>query len=226
MIWLRKMVLEILALLRQSRLRRPLTRLLVWLHNWSYHLIAFFASHSGQHPKHDIQRYHEFFVQNVTPSDRVLDVGSGHGDVSFDVAKKAKNVVGIDISAKNIALAQNKYARPNLSFIVGDALTHVFPQPFDVIILSNVLEHIEHRVDFLKKLSAIAPALLIRVPMITRDWISVYKKNEGFEYRLDDTHFIEYDEPTFTQEIQEVGLTIDHQHVTFGELYAVVRRAT
>lgn len=219
------MILEILTLLRQSSLRRPFTRFLVWLHNWSYHLIAFFASHNGQHPKHDIQKYHEFFVQNVTPTDRVLDVGSGHGDVSFDVAKKAKEVVGIDISAQNIARAQKNYAHPNLSFIIGDALTYTFPEKFDVIILSNVLEHIKHRVEFLKKLSKIAPKILIRVPMITRDWISVYKKNEGFEYRLDDTHFIEYDEPAFAQEMKQAGLFIEHQHVTFGELYAVVRRA-
>lgn len=222
---LRRSILGALTLLRGTRLRRPITGRLVWLHNWSYHLIAFFASHGGRHPKHGIQNYHEFFVRNVTSNDRVLDIGSGHGDVTFDVAKKAKAVVGLDISAKNVARAQRKYHRPNLHFVVGDAVTYTWHKEFDVIILSNILEHIEQRVEFLKKLSALAPTILIRVPLITRDWISVYKKNEGFEYRLDDTHFIEYDEPTFRNEIDQAGLTIDSQHVTFGELYAVVRRS-
>lgn len=222
---LRSGVLHVLEFLRTTFLRRSIIGFLVWVHNWAYHLIAFFASPSGQHPKHDIQKYHEFFVQNVRPADRVLDVGSGHGDVSFAVAKKAKAVVGIDISTKNIARAMKSFQRDNLTFIAGDALTHEFSGPFDTIILSNVLEHIEHRVSFLKKLSAIAPIILIRVPMITRDWLAVYKRNEGFEYRLDDTHFIEYDELTFAEEMKEAGLTIDYQRVTFGELYAVVRRA-
>lgn len=220
----RKEILTILLWLRSTSARRPIIRLLVWLHNTSYHLIALFASHTGIHPKHEILRYHDFFIANVTPNDVVLDVGSGQGDVAFDVAAKAHHVTGIDISPKNIAVAQQRYTRPNLRFIVGDATTFTFTEPVTVIMLSNVLEHIEHRIEFLKKLAAIAPTILIRVPMITRDWISVYKKNEGFEYRLDDTHYIEYDEATFADEMRRAGLVIDHQHVAFGELYAVVRR--
>lgn len=220
----RQLILTIITGLRSTSLRRPIMKLLVWLHNWSYHLIAFFASHSGTHPKHQIQQYHDFFTSRVSASDRVLDIGCGHGDVSYDVAKKANFVLGIDISAPNIATAQQKYQRQNLSFTVGDALTVDFTEPFDVIILSNVLEHIEHRVDFLRQLARLSPTILIRVPMITRDWISVYKKQEGFEYRLDDTHYIEYDQQTFRREMTQAGLNIASMHSDFGELYAVVRR--
>lgn len=221
---IRKLIFEVLLLLRSTRLRRPIIGFFVWIHNWAYHMIALFASHSGTHPKHAIQQYHKFFVQNINSGDTVLDIGCGHGDVDFDVAAKAAKVIGIDISEENIRLAQSRYKKDNLEFVRGDALTHKFTDTFDTIILSNVLEHIEHRVDFLKKLSHITPKILIRVPMITRDWISVYKKNEGFEYRLDDTHFIEYDEETFKQEMAASHLNIDALKVEFGELYAVVRR--
>ena len=186
-------------------------------------MISFFSSYKGIHPKHAIMKYHDFFVQNVRPTDRILDVGCGKGEVAYSVAQKAALVVGVDISKKSIERAQKKYQQPNLKFIVGDALSDSFTEKYDAIILSNVLEHIEHRVDFLKKLSAIAPTILIRVPMITRDWISVYKKQEGFEYRLDDTHFIEFDRNTFKNEVQQAGLKIDSLDVNFGELYAVVR---
>ena len=222
----RQLVLEILRLTRASRLRRPILRLLVWLHNTSYHLISFYASPSGIHPKHDIQKYHEFFLEYVSPADRVLDVGCGQGEVASDVAAKAAQVVGVDIEPASIARAQENYHRPNLAFLVADATTYNFSQTFDVVILSNVLEHIKDRVEFLQKLQRLSPRILIRVPMITRDWISVYKKNEGFEYRLDDTHYIEYDEPTFRREMAAAGLTILHLHVNFGELYAVVQRET
>lgn len=218
------MALSILTWLRSTRLRRPIIRLLVRTHNWSYRMIGFFASHGGQHPKHQIQNYHDFFVKNVEPHHTVLDVGTGRGDVAFDVACRARHVTGIDSSLQNIAQARQRYQRPNLEFFLGDATTYDFGQPYDVIVLSNVLEHIEQRVEFLRKLSALAPTLLIRVPLITRDWISVYKKNEGFEYRLDDTHHIEYDEATFRDELRQANLDIAQQAVTFGELYAVVRR--
>lgn len=220
----RQVILTIITVLRSTSLRRPIMKLLVWLHNWSYHLISFFASHSGTHPKHKIQKYHDFFVSHVSANDRVLDIGCGHGDVSYDVAKKAKLVLGIDIYAPNIAIAQQKYRRDNLSFTVGDALTMDFAESFDAVILSNVLEHIERRVDFLCQLARLSPTILIRVPMITRDWISVYKKQEGFEYRLDDTHYIEYDQETFRREMTRANLHITSMHSDFGELYAVVRR--
>lgn len=221
---LRTSALATLQQLRQSSLRRPILKSLVWLHNTSYHAISFFSSHSGLHPKHAILNYHQFFVDRVNATDRVLDVGSGNGAVAFDVAQKAKQVVGIDIRPRNVASATEKYQRANLRFIQGDAVAHAFSEAFDVIILSNVLEHIEHRVEFLQKLSAIAPRLLIRVPLLSRDWISVYKKQQGFEYRLDDTHFIEYTEENFRQEMQEAGLVVQYLHTAFGELYADVRR--
>lgn len=218
---IRKIIYQFLLWLRGTGLRKPIIGLLVRLHNFSYHMISLFASHTGIHPKHEITQYHTFFVENVAPRDRVLDVGCGHGDVSFDVAQAAAHVTGIDISAKNIAIAKKKYERENLEFIIGDATNYHFNQQFDVIILSNVLEHIEQRPEFLRRLARVAPKILIRVPLITRDWVSVYKKSEGFEYRLDDTHYIEYDEAVFADEIKQAGLQIIEHDARFGELYAV-----
>ena len=36
--------------------------------------------HKGIHPKHDILKYHQFFLSNVATTDTVLDLGAGHGD--------------------------------------------------------------------------------------------------------------------------------------------------
>jgi hypothetical protein len=43
--------------------------------------------------------------------------------------------------------------------------------------------------------------LLIRVPVIDRDWIVVIKKELGLEYRLENTHFTEYTFKEFLQEL-------------------------
>lgn len=220
---MRKLIHELLLLMRQTALRRPILRILVGLHNFAYHMISFFASSTGTHPKHEILQYHKFFVENIRAGDEVLDVGCGHGEVSFDVAQKAAKVVGIDISPKHITIAQKKYQWENLEFVVGDAITYHWSQTFDVVILSNVLEHIKQRPEFLRRLARVAPKILIRVPMLTRDWLTVYKKNEGLEYRLDNTHYIEYTLEDFRREMALADLEIVQCHINFGELYAVTR---
>jgi len=159
-------------------------RVAVWLHNFSYKLISRLAvlENNGLHPKHRIMNYHQFFVNNVGKDDVILDIGCGCGAVTFDLAQKAKKVIGIDLSEENIKIAKEKFCTPNIEYMVGDATQYLPGQEFDVIVLSNVLEHIEDRVEFLRKIKKLARKFLIRVPMITRDWLSVYKKEKGFEY--------------------------------------------
>ena len=196
----------------------------VFMYDLGYVLISSSAVrlNNGIHPKHEIMNYHKFFVDNVSEGNTVLDVGCGNGFLAYDVAKKAKRVVGIDINKKNIEFAKKHYKRGNLEFIVGDATKYQFNESFDVIILSNVLEHIENRVEFLKKLRNVAPKFLIRVPLITRSWLPVYLKELGYEYRLDKTHYIEYTEEEFFEEMEKAGLEVESYYVKWGELYAVV----
>lgn len=221
----RTFALSTLQKLRRSSARRPILAALVGIHNTSYHLISFFASHKGTHPKHKIINYHRFFLDHITSTDKVIDIGSSTGEVTYDIAQKARYVVGIELIPERVAEAQRRYAhQKNMSWIIGDATTYKFDELFDTIILSNTLEHIKDRVEFLSKLRTLAPRILIRVPMITRDWISVYKKQQGFEYRLDHTHYIEYDEQTFAEEMHKAGYRIISSYINFGELYAIVDR--
>ncbi|MBP9762644.1 class I SAM-dependent methyltransferase [Patescibacteria group bacterium] len=206
---------------RNRRITQFLLKKSIQLHNYSYHKISEYASalEKDLHPKHAIMDYHRFFVERVTSSDRVLDLGCGNGYLAYDVAEKAKQVVGIDIRPKNIEKAKARFQRPNLSFVVGDATIESFPERFDAIVLSNVLEHIEKRVEFLKKLKGISSKIIFRVPMINRDWTAMYKKLHGFEYRLDDTHFIEYTLETLLAELAEAGWKLDYYQINWGEIW-------
>jgi len=172
------------------------------LHNWLYKVISVLAikSEGGLHPKHRLIGYHQFFLNNVSGGDRVLDIGCGNGALAYDVADRVKSVTGIDIEEKNIRKAKAKYSRPNMKYIVGDATKDLTGEKFDSIILSNVLEHIEDRVGFMKSLKGLSFKYLIRVPMMDRDWVPLYKKELGIEWRLDLTHFTEYTEASFREE--------------------------
>lgn len=193
--------------------------------NFLYKLISFLSikTEGGIHPKHRLLGYHEFFTNNILGTDSVLDIGCGNGALSYDIAGKAKFVVGIDIEQKNIKEAIKRHSRPNLKYVVGDATKDLSGEKFDVITLSNVLEHIEHRVLFLKGIKGLSAKYLIRVPTFDRDWIPLYKKELGLEWRLDLTHFTEFTKKTFYKEIEEAGYSIESFSVQFGEIWAVVK---
>ena len=207
------------------KLYKIIIRLILKLHNFFYKLSGFFASkiESGLHPKHRLMNYHKFFVDNVEPKDVVLDVGCGNGALTFDIAEKVEKVVGIDLNKKNIEFAEKNFYKKNIEYICADALLDLPNRKFDTIILSNILEHIQDRAEFLRVLKNKTDKFLIRVPMINRDWITLYKKELGLEYRLDKTHFIEYTLESFQKELEKAGFKIYNYNIQFGEIWAIIK---
>ncbi len=201
-------------------------KIFVALHNVSYKIISKLAIrlNGGVHPKHKILNYHQFFVDNIRETENIIDIGCGKGENAFDIAGKAKTVLGVDLKSSNIEYAQKHHSKSNLEYKVMDVVKEPLEQKFDKIVLSNVLEHIEQRVEFLIKLSEISDCILLRVPMISRDWLSVYKKNMGLEYRLDPTHFIEYTRSILEDELKSSGWEIENYTIEFGEFLVVIKR--
>jgi 2-polyprenyl-3-methyl-5-hydroxy-6-metoxy-1,4-benzoquinol methylase len=151
-----------------------------------------------------------------------LDIGCGNGLLTYDVANKARNVTAIDIDEGNIEWAKRNHDKENIKYLCGDATQLRFAEKFDVIILSNVLEHIDDRLDFLLRIIKLADKYLIRVPMLNRDWLTYYKKELGIEYRLDSTHKIEYTLESLQEELERAGLGIKSVSIKFGEIWALV----
>lgn len=193
-------------------------------HNHSYTEISrlVLEINGGIHPKHKILNYHQYFLDHIEPTDLVLDLGCGNGYLAYDLAQKAKEVIGIDIVPKNITFAQDHYRRNNLQFLVGNAASYPYGKIIDKIVLSNVLEHLENRKNFLDGLHHVSKIILLRVPLITRDWLAVYKKESGFEYRLDKTHFIEYTPTELKKELADSGWSIASSQINWGELWGEI----
>ncbi len=221
---------KILKIIKEQEfLRKKFLSTAIFLNNFSYSLIKIFvAPKNGLHPKHSIMNYHKFFIDNINSGDTVLDIGCGNGAVAYDLAAKAGRVIGIEIKEKNIKAAKEKFFRPNLEFVAGDCLNFDFSklniEKFDAIVMSNVLEHLNERIEFLKKLHKLSDKILLRVPLITRDWLSVYKKENGYKYKLSAEHFIEYTEEILTEELHQAGWEIEKYSVKFGEVWAVIKK--
>ncbi len=199
-------------------------KLLLKLDNYLYHQISRTAKKLNNqiHPKHRITNYHQFFLDNIDNNSKILDIGCGNGILTFDLAKKAQKVIAIDTNETFLKNARRKFKRDNIKYILGDVTSYIFKEIFDYAILSNVLEHIEDRYNSLKKIKPLAKIFLIRVPMINRSWLTLYKKELGLEYRLSQEHYIEYTLETFKKEIESVGLKIISYSIQFGEIWSKV----
>lgn len=180
----------------------------------------------GVHPKHRLTHYHDFFVARIRASERVLDVGCGAGELTLDIAERAgAEVVGLDFDGEYIRSARHNRPHPRVSYVLGD-VNQVLPSgPFDVVVLSNVLEHIRDRRQLLERLRAeLAPhRILVRVPCYERDWRVPAKRELGIEWRLDPTHETEYTVESFGAEVAAARLQVSELQVRWGEIWAVLR---
>lgn len=185
------------------------------------------SQNRGVHPKKAILKYENWFLSQIEAHEIVLDIGCNTGSLTMYLGNKAKKAYGIEIHEKHVEKARKLNNNSKVEFFCADATKFNYKDipPINAVILSNVLEHIEDRVTFLKMILAsvnwgASPKVLIRIPTIERDWLAQYKKEIGIEYRLDKTHYIEHSEEEFRKELNESGLVIDKLFVKYGEIFA------
>lgn len=181
----------------------------------------------GTHPKHRLTGYHDFFVERIRPGESVLDVGSGKSELAHDLAVRAgARVTGLDFNRSRVEHARSRFRANGLEFVEGDALDWQPPHAFDVVVLSNVLEHIAPRVELLRRLGETAQPqrFLIRVPSRERDWLVPLREELGLEWISDPTHETEYTADQLRSELSDAGLEVDEIDQRWGELWASARR--
>lgn len=222
----------ILKALMHPRIAPIVLNVMMRLHGYIYDLCGVLAVcvNSGIHPKHRILRYKEWFLDHLNSNDVVLDIGSNTGSMLLLMAEKCTYVYGVEVDPELAKKAKKLCQKDNVEILIGDATIFDYAccKPITCVTLSNVLEHIENRVDFLKRIITVVmwdksnpKKFLIRVPTIERDWLSVYKYEAEVEYRLDRTHHIEHTRCQFLDELSQAGLRLESLETRFGEYYAV-----
>jgi 2-polyprenyl-3-methyl-5-hydroxy-6-metoxy-1,4-benzoquinol methylase len=93
------------------------------------------------------QRIRERVGSHLRPSGRVLDIGCGMGGMLIPFTFEDCTVVGIDYGADYAAHGQ----RLGLDVRIGGFEKISAEKPFDLIMMSHVLEHVADPVDFLRR---------------------------------------------------------------------------
>ena len=93
----------------------------------------------------------------------VLEIGCATGELiaRFPVAEGGRRT-GVDISPSNIAVGRARYA--DVAFYEGD-FRELRGERFDVVIMSDVLEHVNDDVGFLRDASELAKYVLVNLPL-------------------------------------------------------------
>lgn len=85
-------------------------------------------------------------IHGPSPGDRVVDLGCGWGTFSFALAPRVAEVVGVDFSAKSIALCEERLAvepRENLRFLCADAGdTGLEAGVWSLVLAADLFEHL------------------------------------------------------------------------------------
>lgn len=95
----------------------------------------------------ELEHYHRYFLAlTLADGKDVLDIASGEGFGSEILSRRARSVVGVDISPEAVAHAAAHYVRANLRFLQASATAIPLPDHLvDLIVSFETIEHlVEH----------------------------------------------------------------------------------
>jgi len=161
-------------------------------------------------------------IKSLIPlNSNVLDIGCGTGRLAFQLSDHCNKVVGVDLSSKNISVAQSKLNNGkfnNIHFIHGsDADLKNHTDKFDYAVITYVIHEMpkNERVAVLKNIRAVANKIIIGdyiTPIPNTLWGGI---NVVVEYLAGTDHYNNF--KSFVKNgglkslVSEAGLKIIHE---------------
>ena len=132
-----------------------------WRRSFEYDRLEIYgeAHHRGYAYSYRVRRRHalELVRKAVRPPARVLDVAAAQGNFSLTLADEGYQVTWNDLRDELAGYVRLKDGQDRLRFAPGDVLTLGFPEPFDAVLATEVIEHVAHPDRFLRRLASLVP---------------------------------------------------------------------
>ena len=165
---------------------------------------------------------------------RVLDVGCGYGVLGERLKSRGNYVVGIDLNRRAVAVAATRYDEAHVADVTQiDTLPISLEQHFDVIIFTDVLEHLYDPVrvlDDYRRLLTDDGYIIVSIPNVAAWNVRLALLFGQWNYRetgvLDKTHIRFLTRKTAKRMIEQSGYRVVDMDITPGVvrvLHPVVR---
>ncbi len=200
-----------------SRMKLRLYLDLEWIFDRLAMEMSFKTYRMDDHPFRTTAR--EFLIDRLDGSSVVLDLGCNQGDMSVYLAERARKVIGVDHDGIAIENARRKYQRGNLEFHHLDALEYLeqSKEQFTVLVLSHILEHLDHPEAFLKSFKDHFRNFYIELPDFDKSYLNHYRDDLGSSLiYTDDDHVTEFDRYELKDLLDRCGIEIVEAEYRFG----------
>jgi 2-polyprenyl-3-methyl-5-hydroxy-6-metoxy-1,4-benzoquinol methylase len=129
-----------------------------WKYSYPYDLLEIYyeeTSRCGYAYAYANRRKHILeLVQKVAkPGAKVLDVAAAQGNFSLFLAELGYEVTWNDLREELIDYVKLKWEYGTIDYAPGNVFTLDFDSKFDVVLIAEVIEHVAHPDEFLKKIA-------------------------------------------------------------------------
>jgi SAM-dependent methyltransferase len=190
---------------------------LEWFFDRISHEYSFKNYSAESHPVRVLTKKH--LLEWIQPEHRVLDLGCASGEMTYWASEKAATVVGIDYNQTHIAFAKENYKRDNLSFYCQEAHDYLTStdEQFDVMILENVLEHLDNPSEFIGKFSRFFKFIYIELPDFDKNYLNHYRKDFNLPLIYTDSdHVSEFNRFDLIEILEKNNLSVVHSFYIHG----------
>lgn len=130
-----------------------------WRYSYQFDLIEIYGQSSqlGHSYAYNNRRQHtlELVKQVANPGAKILDVAAAQGNFSIWLAEMGYEVTWNDLRADLIDYVQMKQELGAIHFAPGNVFTLGFENEFDVVLVTEIIEHVAHPDQFLSKIATL-----------------------------------------------------------------------
>ena len=148
---------------------------------------------------------YDLIGESLQPSDVVLDIASGSGDGTAQLAPRCRQIVGCDLDPGVIAEARARDI-PNATFEVQDGCALSYPDAFfTAIVSSNTLEHVADDEGMLRSFHRVLQPggrLILETPLL---------RKRPFNFPLLSSHLREYDKNDLIRLMERCGFRVERK---------------
>ncbi|MBA4312356.1 MAG: hypothetical protein C0417_06975 [Chlorobiaceae bacterium] len=135
----------------------------------------------------------------IEPNSKIIDVGCGTGRFSFSVTDKCKDVLGIDLSSRNIdranlTLSENPNNKISFQHKSVGEIIFAGQEHFNYAVLTYVVHevNIDERVKLLKEITRVADKIIIGDYLVPKPNCFGSMLNEVIEFAAGSQHYRNY----------------------------------